>query len=94
MRVDEATLKRIADVARIRLSEGEAKELLKQMNEIIGSFSKISGVDTKGVHPSFQPVELRNALREDKIKPGLSQKEALSNSKLTKEGYFRGPRSV
>ncbi len=51
-------------------------------------------VNTNNTQASFQPVELKNMLREDKIKPCLSQEKALSNAKEKKDGYFKGPMAV
>ena len=46
------------------------------------------------VEPSFQPVELKNMTREDKVEDSLKQEEALANTKNKKDGYFKGPRAV
>lgn len=48
---------------------------------------------TDSVKPSFQPIEMKNVTREDKVEKSLGQREALSNVKKNKErGYFIGPR--
>ncbi|MBU0536287.1 MAG: Asp-tRNA(Asn)/Glu-tRNA(Gln) amidotransferase subunit GatC, partial [Nanoarchaeota archaeon] len=80
--------------ARLELSEAEINEFLPQLNEVLEFFSHIDKVDTKGIDSSMQPVEIKNVLREDVVKPGLSQDEALSNTEHKKDGYFKGPRAV
>ena len=42
----------------------------------------------------MQPVELKNALREDIEEKCLSQEEALSLTEHKKDGYFKGPKAV
>ncbi len=94
MKVDKETLMHVAEVARLNLNEDEIKKFLVEMNEIIESFSTIDKLDTSGVKPSFQPVEIRNSFREDRIEKSFTQEDALRNSKQTKDGYFKGPKSI
>ena len=82
------------ELARINLTEQEVEKFVPQFKEILEAFSKLDEVDVKSVEPSFQPVELKNALREDKIESSLAQEQALKNSKNTKDGYFKGPKAV
>lgn len=93
MRVDEELIKHVADIARLKLTDAEIKKFLPELKEILDAFSKISEVNTDGIKPSFQPVELKNVMREDKPKECLTQKEALKNT-VSKDGYIKGPRAV
>ena len=94
MEVDRKLLEHVAEVARLKLSEEEIKKFLPQLKEALEFFSKLNEVDTNNVKPSFQPVELKNAMREDVEKEGLSQDDALSLTEHKKDGYFKGPRAV
>lgn len=94
MRIDKEVVEHVADLARLNLSEEEVKEFLPQLREVLESFSKIDEVDVKDAKPSFQPIELKNAMREDEATKCLSQEEALRNSPNTKDGYFKGPRAI
>ena len=94
MEVDRKLLEHVADVARIKLTEPEIKKFLPQLRELLEFFSKLNDINTENVKPSFQPVELKNALREDDEKECLSQEDALSLTEHKKDGYFKGPRAV
>lgn len=94
MKVDKELIEHIAGLARLKLTEQEIKKFLPQLKEILQAFSKLDEVNTSNTKPSFQPVELKNMLREDKVKPCLSQEKALSNAKEKKDGYFKGPMAV
>jgi aspartyl-tRNA(Asn)/glutamyl-tRNA(Gln) amidotransferase subunit C len=94
MKVDKELIEHVADLARLKLTDTEIKKFLPQLKEILEAFSKLDKVDTKNTKASFQPVELKNMLREDKIKPCLTKEEALSNTKEKKDGYFKGPMAV
>ncbi|MAG91307.1 Asp-tRNA(Asn)/Glu-tRNA(Gln) amidotransferase GatCAB subunit C [Candidatus Woesearchaeota archaeon] len=94
MNIDRKLLEHVAEVARIKLSEEEIKKFLPQLEEALEFFSKLKEVNTDDVKPSFQPVELKNAMREDKEKKCISQDDALSLTEHKKDGYFKGPRAV
>ena len=94
MEVDRKLLEHVAEVARIKLSEEEIRKFLPQLKESLEFFSKLKEINTDNVKPSFQPVELRNAVREDKEKECLSQDDALSLTEHKKDGYFKGPRAI
>lgn len=94
MKVDKGLIEQVADVARLKLTEKEIKQLVDDFKEILGTFSAITKCDTKGINPSFQPVSLKNQVREDLVEESLEQKEALSNAEHKKDGYFKGPRAV
>ncbi|MBW2975035.1 Asp-tRNA(Asn)/Glu-tRNA(Gln) amidotransferase subunit GatC [Candidatus Woesearchaeota archaeon] len=94
IKVDKELIRHIAESARIRLTETEIKRFSTQLKEILNAFSQLDKVNTDNTKPSFQPVEMKNMLREDKVKESLTQEEALSNAKEKKEGYFKGPMAV
>ena len=94
MEVDRKLLEHVAELARLRLNEEELKKFLPQLKEILEFFSKLKDINTDNVKPSFQPVKLKNAMREDKEEECLSQDDALSLTEHKKDGYFKGPRAV
>ena len=94
MEVDRKLLEHVAELARLKLNEEEVKKFLPQLKEILEFFSQLKNIDTNNVKPSFQPVELKNAMREDKEEACLSQDDALSLTEHKKDGYFKGPRAV
>lgn len=94
MEVDKKLLGHVAEIARLRLSEDEIDRFLPQLEEILGFFSQLKNISTDNVKPSFHPVKLKNAMREDKEGKCLSQDDALSLTEHKKEGYFKGPKAV
>jgi aspartyl-tRNA(Asn)/glutamyl-tRNA(Gln) amidotransferase subunit C len=94
MKLDKETVKKVAQVARLRLTGNEVERFTPQLKEILEAFSKIDEVDTSNTKMSIQPVELKNALREDKPKKCLSVEEALKNTEHKKDNYFKGPKAV
>ncbi len=93
-KITRELLLRVAENARLKLSEKEIKKFLAEMQEILKAFSQIDEVDVSAEQPSFQPVPLKNVFREDRKEKCLSQEQALSNTKHKKNGYFIGPKVV
>ena len=54
---------------------------------------KLNDLDTLNIEPTRHPIEgLKNVFRKDELWEGLNNKEALGNSKHTKDGYFKAPK--
>ena len=91
-KISPETVKRVAQVARLKLSEHELHRFSKDLEAILDAFHDLENVDTEGVKPSFQPMETKNVLRKDTVERSLTQEQALSNSKNKEKGFFKGPK--
>lgn len=83
------SLKKAAEIARIKLSKDESDRLVSEIDEVLKVFSKID--EFKGYAEEPKRMTERK-MRKDKIeKSGI---DPFSNSKLVKERKFIGPRLV
>ncbi|MBI2107862.1 Asp-tRNA(Asn)/Glu-tRNA(Gln) amidotransferase subunit GatC [Candidatus Woesearchaeota archaeon] len=94
MDISTKTIEHVAEIARLRLTEKEKEKFVPQLKEALEFFSKLSEVNTDNVKPSFHPVEIKNAMRDDIEGKCLAQDEALSLTEHKKDGYFKGPRVI
>ena len=94
MKINKDLILKVAKNARLNLTESEVDEFLPQFKEILDTFSKISEINVKHIKASFQPIEIKNAVREDKIETCLTQEEALKNTQHKSNGYFKGPKVI
>ncbi|MCS7097913.1 MAG: Asp-tRNA(Asn)/Glu-tRNA(Gln) amidotransferase subunit GatC [Candidatus Methanomethyliaceae archaeon] len=92
--VSREKLDRLAWLAKIELNENEKKEYLEQLNRILEAFKSIDELQLEDVEPTYHVIDIFNMLRDDSIKPSLSQQEALSKAKRTKDGFFIAPKIV
>ena len=65
--LDETTVQKLADLARLGLTPAEVTKFTEQLDDILGFFEKLSEVDTEGVEPVAQITGLENVTREDDI---------------------------
>ncbi len=82
-----------AELAKIEISEEEAKKFREEFEKILEYFNILDEVE-EDVEPTFHVLPLRNVFRDDIPGECLSQDEALMNAKHKEEGYFKGPRVV
>ena len=91
---DKETVRKVAEIARLNLSEADLKKMSKDLEDILKAFKDLDKAKTDGVRPSFQPIEMKNVLREDKVEKSIPQEHALKNAKHKEKGYFKGPKAV
>jgi len=70
MKIDEKQILRVAELARLELTEDEKREYSSQLSEIISYVEKINELDTERIQPTDHIVELKNVFRRDE--PGQS----------------------
>ena len=92
--IDKKTVEHVAKLSRLSLDEKEIEKFSEELSVVLDSFSILSEVDTKEVKPSFHPMEIKNAVREDIPEECLTPEEALANAEQKEDNFFKGPRSV
>ena len=79
----------VAKLAKLTLSHVEQKKLERQLEETVEYIKELDKVDVAGVKPTSQVTGLENVMREDEVRPSLTQEEALLNAKSTHNGFFK-----
>lgn len=94
MNVDEATVRRIARLARIKVTPEEAKSLEKELTGILDWVKMLDEVDTTNVEPMTRvvPIELRQ--REDQITDGEIADQVTRNAPKVEDHFFVVPKVV
>jgi len=82
-------VKKMASLSRLTLSEKEEKKLLNQLSETITYVEQLDKLDTSDTSPTYHVTGLRNIFRDDKVTPGFSKDDAISQSKNTYNNYFK-----
>jgi aspartyl-tRNA(Asn)/glutamyl-tRNA(Gln) amidotransferase subunit C len=78
----------VASLARLGLSDEEKETLREQLSSILDHIAVLSKIDTESIPPTAQVNELFNVLREDEIRPSLSQEDVLRNAPRSRDGFF------
>jgi aspartyl-tRNA(Asn)/glutamyl-tRNA(Gln) amidotransferase subunit C len=83
---------RVAQLARIALSEDELAGYGKQLEQILEHAARVQALPTDGVEPTSHPLPMVNAFRSDEVTACLDREEVLAGAPDAKDGYFRVPR--
>jgi aspartyl-tRNA(Asn)/glutamyl-tRNA(Gln) amidotransferase subunit C len=94
MKVDVATVRRLAELSKLSFSENEETEMVDGLNEMIAFVDKLKELDTTNVEPLVFMTDETNVLREDVVEAPISQAEALKNAPSKDMYYFRVPKVI
>ena len=94
MQVDQATVRRIARLARIRISDEEARGLKKELSGILQWVEQLSEVDTRDVGPMTRVVPIELKRRKDVVDDGGIAAEVIANAPLAEDHMFAVPKVI
>lgn len=94
MSVDLKTVKRVAHLARIALSEDEAERMMGELNGILGFVEQLSEVDVTGVEPMTSVTPMAMKKRQDLVTDGGKADDIVANAPETDRNFFLVPKVV
>lgn len=94
MEVDEATVRRIARLARIKISDAEAQALEKELSGIFEWIKQLDEVDTHAVEPMTRVVAMTLKKRHDEVTDGGIADEVVANAPAADDHFFLVPKVV
>ena len=89
--IDTSTVKHVASLVRLGISEEEAQKFSGQFSSIIDYFNMLNEVDTENVIPASDIANAENVLREDVVKPSMNHEEFIKNAPKSERGYVKVP---
>jgi aspartyl-tRNA(Asn)/glutamyl-tRNA(Gln) amidotransferase subunit C len=90
--ISRAEVANLARLARLALSDEELDRFAGQLDVIITSVARVAEVAADDIPPTSHSVPLTNVMRDDTVRPGLTQDEALAAAPAAELGRFRVPR--
>ena len=94
MSVDTNTVRKIASLARIAMSDAEAEALVPEFNNILGWIEQLSAVDTAGIEPLAAVIPNTLRLRDDVVTDGGIRDAVLANAPQAEHGFFAVPKVI
>ena len=94
MSATDFDVKYVANLARVALTPAEEEKLGTQLHNILGYIEKLKQVDVSAVEPTAHAFPLINVVRQDEVRPGLSNEDALRNAPAKANGLFVVPKIV
>jgi aspartyl-tRNA(Asn)/glutamyl-tRNA(Gln) amidotransferase subunit C len=94
MSVDRATVRRIARLARLAITEEEAGRLEKELSGILDWVAQLDEIDTSSVEPMTRVAAMTMKMRKDEVTDGFCAADILKNAPQVDGGYFVVPKIV
>ncbi|MBA5778019.1 Asp-tRNA(Asn)/Glu-tRNA(Gln) amidotransferase subunit GatC [Stappia sp. F7233] len=94
MSVDIGTVKRVARLARIKVTDEEAERMTGELNGILHFVEQLDEVDISGVEPLTSVVEQVMKKRKDGVTDGGIAAEVVANAPASEDNFFMVPKVV
>ena len=94
MSVNADTVRHVAKLARIAMSDAEVEALVPELNNILGWVDQLAAVDTEGVEPLTAVIDLKLRLRADIVDDGDVRDAVLLNAPDAQHGFFAVPKVI
>lgn len=94
MSVDAATVRRIAHLARIAVTDAEVPHLQGELNAILAFVEQLSEVNVEGVEPMTSVTPMAMKKRVDAVTDGGIAEDIVRNAPQTADNYFLVPKVI
>jgi aspartyl-tRNA(Asn)/glutamyl-tRNA(Gln) amidotransferase subunit C len=94
MAIDAATVKKVANLARIRVPEDRHEAMAQELSGIMTWIEQLAEVDTDGVEPMTSVVNAKLPMRADVVTEGGDPATVLSNAPKAERSFFVVPKVV
>lgn len=94
MTIDNSTVKKIATLARLDISESDIAYYAPQMQGLMKWIDQLQEVNTDNIEPLASVAEIHLALRQDEVTDGDKVADVLANAPEAMENFFVVPKIV
>jgi aspartyl-tRNA(Asn)/glutamyl-tRNA(Gln) amidotransferase subunit C len=94
MSIDLQTVKKIASLSRISVTDAEAQAMVPELNNILGWVEQLGEVDVTGVEPMTAVIPNHQRLRQDVVTDGDVRDKVLANAPQAEHGFFAVPKVI
>jgi len=82
-------VKTIAELAKLTLTDDEARVFQKQLSNILNYAEILQQIDTTDIPPTASAIPLNNVMRADEVTLSLANEDALANAPAAEAGSFK-----
>ncbi len=94
MKVTEAEVERIAQLASLIITPEERKKFTAELDQILEYAERLQTLDTEGIEPTAYTQATTLPLRQDQARAGLDSQEALRLAPDDGDGLVKVPRVI
>ena len=90
--IDIDQVRKVANLARLELSESEQEQFTVQLNGILEYVQQLDELDTTDVPPTTRAIEVSNITRPDQLEVFADRESILESAPDREEDFFRVPK--
>lgn len=90
--IDIDQVRKVANLARLELSESEQAQFTDQLNGILEYVQQLDELDTTDVPPTTRAIEVSNITRPDRLEVFGDRESILESAPDREENFFRVPK--
>lgn len=90
--ISEQTIREVARLARLNLTDDEAGLFASQLGDVLGAIDQIKQLDLADIKPMPHALDQTNVLRPDEEAPGMAVDDALANAPDRDASFFKVPK--
>lgn len=94
MAITREEVRRVAELARLRLAPEEESRLTADLDHILEAFARLSTVDTTGIDPTAHVDDFGAFLRDDEVRNPPAGEELLANAPARHGRLVRVPKII
>jgi aspartyl-tRNA(Asn)/glutamyl-tRNA(Gln) amidotransferase subunit C len=94
MQVDDKTVRHIARLARLKITDAEVQTIRGELNTILQWVEQLDAVPTEGVAPMTRVLPMQMRMRKDSVTDGEIADDIVGNAPDTDDHYFVVPKVV
>ena len=93
-RISSDEVKKVAQLARLQLNEGEIQEHAEQLEKILDYINQLEKINTENIPCTTRAIEVVNVLRKDEKKNYENSKELLDLAPSNEDKFFKVPKII
>jgi len=94
MAIDQEEIEKIAELARIGISEDQIADVTARITEILGMVDQLQAVDTEGVVPMANPLDAVQMLRKDVVTEHNRREDFQRIAPAVEDGLYLVPKVI
>ena len=93
-KITEEEVKKVAELARLRLDNNQLRHHSEQIEKILDYINQLEKIDTKGVPCTTRAIEVTNVLRKDVNNKFEDRDDLLNLAPSREDDFFRVPKII
>ena len=94
MAIEQDEIEKVAELARIRISEDELGPVTDRITEILQMMDRLQTVDTDNVEPMANPMDATQQLRPDEVTEGNHRDTFQKIAPSVEDGLYPVPKVI